>query len=159
MKKINLFLLALPLIGFASCSDDKDFPDVNANADIYGYYYVEGQSTRYVLPDDNLVFGAVNVTSEDGQQVGVVDVNYLINGYDYYLTNVSPFTCVIPTSVFRSGENIVTLDMTLAAVGYELTKGAFGFQFVAVDSEEDLPAGAIYVPVPDQDNDTPSQAE
>lgn len=159
MKKLKYLLLALPLFAFTSCDDDgKDIPDVTLTTEIYGYYYVEGQSTRYVLPDDELVFGSVSVTDNNGKNSAVTGVIYSINGMGYFAANLQPFSCVIPTNMLLEGNNIITLDMTVAVVGYPVTSLVGEYTFVGVNDASQLPEGAVYVPAPSTDSGSGSDS-
>lgn len=159
MRIYKYFLLSLPLIFFTSCDDDKEALDVTVNADIYGYYYVEGQNTRYVLPDDELVFKSVGLESNNGSQAFISAITYAVNGINYYYTSISPFYCEIPTNIFMEGKNYVTLDMTIAVVGHPIMTGLNEYNFVGLNDASQLPQGAIYVSAPASGPDENSPSE
>ena len=76
MKKFYYFLLmALPVIFFASCDDDKSLPDVDVSIQIDGGVRVDG--ITYVVQGDTLTVEAINVQNrEQGKNAMITSATY-----------------------------------------------------------------------------------
>lgn len=159
MKKFkSLLLLALPLIFMASCSDSDDVPDVSIDYDITGYYQVPNDQTLYITPDCPLTVQSLSIVSLEGKPASLGNVAYNANGVQFYVTAIPPYNTAVPVKLFQEGKNMLTIQMNILVQGYSVYDAAMFFPVILVPDEESLPAGAVYVPNPLEDN-TPEEAE
>ena len=150
IKKLKYLLFALPVLMFASCNDDgSDIPQVSVKTTIYDYYAVDSDpNTLYVTPDNKLTIGEIRIFSLDGEQAGIGEVTYFLNGQPFYVTAMPPYGVALPSKYLAPGVNTLGIEMSIAVVGYEVTYGYLNYKVVYVEDVESLPGGAVYVPAP-----------
>lgn len=142
MKKLFSLLLALPMIFFASCSDDKDVPDVSVNTEISGAYQVPNDNALYVVKGETMTIDAVTLTSHTGKEAAISSVTYVWDYISVGTNVVSPFTQSLTMETVEPGDHLLQLNMIIAAVGYPITTGVVAYPVKVVASADDLPAGA-----------------
>lgn len=145
MKHSILALLAvLPLaLGFASCSDDDDLPDVTMSITISG-----GQKIGdiiYVVQSDTLFIDAINVkNNEPDKNAAITAATYI---WDYYTlgTSVLPpygFT-IVTTDQTQIGRHFLEIVCPLLAVDKSVATAILPYTVQVVASPDDIPSVQI----------------
>lgn len=144
MKKLALFLLALPMMAFvASCSDDDDnLPQVDINFTYQNAVVASGEV--YVVQPDTFAIESINVTASRPNHVAtcVGPVNYWLDGYALGSTFVAPFGIRIPTDALSLGRHTLTINMGIAEEGSALATAVSSVSFNVVADEADIPVPA-----------------
>lgn len=142
MKRLALFLLTLPLIGWVmtSCSDDDSLPDVDIN-----FTYTNGtvvESEVYVVKPDTLYVDRITVTAKNTSHKAV------IAGYvTYYLDGMMPGYIASPdeplaiaTTDLPVGQHLLTVTMTIAEEKCSLASAVVGVKVNVVENASDIPS-------------------
>lgn len=146
MNKIKTLLLALPLIGLAACSTQEVENTIEVGFDITGYWKVPGSNTRYVTPDNNVVFNSCDAVSGNGKTVVATNFVFTLHGVEILPPVSAPYLASIPASFFFVGEdNVVAVQMDLLVEGSSVQHTAMRYTFACVGSVDDLPSGAEFV--------------
>lgn len=142
MKK-TLFaaLLALPLIGFVSCSDDKDLPDVDFTVDVENATRVDG--FLYVVQGDTLVVESITVTNrEEGKNAIITQADYYWDGYFMGTSIVPPYGYKIfigeSTPV---GDHQIDIQMPVFAEDKAAATALVSMKVVVVQEDTEIPDG------------------
>lgn len=145
MKRLFYFLLAaIPVLGFASCSDDDDdLPDVNFIVDISGGTYVDNKI--YVVAGDTLVFDKVRVVNNiKGKNALITYAEYF---WDYTRLGVSatePFGFKIYVSdKTPAGNHIVEIYAPVYAEDRTPAFAVLAYEVAVVESADDIPEGGM----------------
>lgn len=144
MKKLLLFLLALPLLAIAvsSCDSDKDLPQVKI-----GFTYtnaVVSDGRVYVVQPDTLYIDSISVVPLSPGHVAacVGPVNYWLDGYPLGASFMPPFGIGIPTGSLMVGTHTLTVNMEIAEEGYALATAVSAIRFNVVADSTDIPSSA-----------------
>lgn len=141
MKKLfSLLLPLLALISVASCSDDKDLPDVD-----FGFQFenaVRGDDGKlYVVAGDTLKITSITVTNrEEGKAAIITSAGFYWDGYPVGVSLVPPFPFnlyIVPQT--PAGQHSLDVQCPVAAVDKELATAVVGFRVEVVESETDMP--------------------
>lgn len=158
MKKIVLALLCLiPVLGFTSCDDEKDLPDVDFSLTVSGGEVYDNQ--LYVVADSTLSIDAVNVVNNDGNKgVAIPYVDYYVDGVFIGRSVAVPFGISIPTEVLEmpAGKYTLLIACPVYAVDKEAAFASLSYALNVVPTEDDMPQGgtATHVGTPAvRDND------
>lgn len=140
MKKIfSLLLLALPLIGFTSCDDDKDVPNVDFSVNIDGGTRQDG--VVYVKQGTTLTVSSIEVSNkEQNKNAGIVRANYYWD-YEYIGTSIEPpygFEINISENV-PEGKHLLEIECPVLAEGYSPATSVISIP-VVVEAADDQPA-------------------
>lgn len=146
MKRLlYLFIFALPLLGFTSCSDDDDNPDVNFIIDISGATYVDG--TIYVVQGETFNIDAVKViNNEPGKAALLTYVEYF---WDYQrLGTTANAADNFAFEIFVSedtplGGHLLELYAPVYAVDKSPANALLAYDVEVVASADDLPEGGV----------------
>ncbi len=140
-KLMAAALLALPLIGFVSCSDNKDLPDVDYNIEIEGGTRVDG--SVYVVRGDTLEVESITVSNrEEGKAAMITSAAYYWDGYYIGTAVIAPYGMQIITDEDTAlGKHALDIQTPLFAEDKEAATAVVGLQVVVVESTEDIPGG------------------
>lgn len=141
MKKFLILLsLVIPALGFMSCSDDNDLPDVNIEVNFDNV--VNSDGTLYVVQGQDFSVSSITVTNnEAGKPAGLTGANYY---WDYMYVGTSleePFTyefTVAPT--VPVGRHVLQIEGNLIAVDKSLAFAVISTEIQVVASADDIPA-------------------
>lgn len=141
MKKFYYFLLmALPVIFFASCDDDKSLPDVDVSIQIDGGVRVDG--IIYVVQGDTLTVEAINVQNrEQGKNAMITSATY---SWDYRYVGISvtpPFGAEFVTDNMPLGQHLLQIECPLYAVDKSMANLYIACKVQVVESADDIPSG------------------
>ena len=140
MKKLFYLFLLLPFTMLVSCSKD-DFSPVDMTLTLSGvtqvndhFYSVEGED----ITIENLTVKALN-----GENCGLANVVYSLDGIPLLGTPGNPFLGTIPTENLP-GPGTYSLNITgnLLEVGSAVKVFAVSYPITIVESAEDLPENA-----------------
>lgn len=144
MKRLfYLFIFALPLLGFTSCSDDDDLPDVDFIVDISGASYVD--NTIYCVAGETFTIEGVKVVNnEKGKEALITYAEYF---WDYQRLGVSaqePFAFEIYVDPETPiGEHLLEIYTPVYAVDKTPAFAMMTFNVQVVESAADIPAGGV----------------
>lgn len=152
MKKfLYSLLLAIPMLGFVSCSDDdNNLPDVDFSYEYEGAQLSDGK--LYVAQGEAFEITSINVkNNEQGKGAGITAANYYWDGQFIGTVIQPPFGCEFQTSdITGIGEHEISIFCPVYAVGKEVATAHLIIEVEVVASPEDLP-----VPPTGDDNDNP----
>lgn len=137
MKKLFLFLLALPFVAFTSCDDDDKVPNVDMTVQLSNCTLVD--NTIYVVKGETFTVDAVTIDNHSGKDVMIGGVEYY---WDYYRLNGSvtpPYTLSFATEGIPAGSHYLQIIASIYAVDYEPCVGVVGYKVKIVNSEADIP--------------------
>ena len=143
MKK-HLFLavaLIATCLGFSSCSDDNDLPNVDFTVDFEGGVVDPSTGTIYVVQGDELEVTSITVHNLDSDKnAGITGVQYY---WDYNLIGISPvapFGFSIATSEDTAiGTHALSIQAGVVAVDKEPAFAVLEYPVEVVASPEDIP--------------------
>lgn len=144
MKKhfYPLLLLALPFLFLASCNDDNDLPDVDINVSFNGLYEADGEV--YALRDTPFEITSVTATpAGDSKEAALGSVRYYIDGAFQGTSVLSPYEATFDVADLPDGPNVLGLQMGVFQVDKSVAWANLEFKFKVVDSQDDLPDGAV----------------
>lgn len=149
MKKLlALLFIALPLaIGFTSCNDDDDLPDVSMGITVEKARVLN--DTIFVVQGDSIEIASIDIrNNESGKGAIVTQAEYLFAGISY-LTPVAPFAWRLATSAdpndfyyIPTGNYPLVIRCNIAAEDKSLAFGIMEFNVHIVASADDIPADA-----------------
>lgn len=143
MKKLFLFLFALPMLLMAtSCNSDDDLPDVNIS---YAYSNAqEVDDVLYIVQGDTLKIDSVAITPVNGtKQAQILSVIYRFDGYILKNTPVPPFKCKFPTANLETGTYVIGLECPIVQVGKTPATAYIRTILKVVASQNDIPAPPV----------------
>ena len=145
MKKIltGLFVAAIAVLGFSSCQDDNDLPNVDYQITISGA--VESEGTIYVVKGDAVTFESINViNNEVDKRAMITSATYYWDYYRLGTTYVEPFGYPIQTTeATQVGEHQIAIESPLYAVDKSIATSVVAFPVQVVETAEDLPADGV----------------
>lgn len=141
MKKFYYFLLmAMPILFFASCDDEKNLPDVDVSIQIDGGVRVN--DVIYVVQGDNFTVKAINVENrEQGKKALITSATY---SWDYHFVCVSvapPFGAEFTTEAMEPGDYLLQIECPLYAADKSAANLYMAYKVKIVESADDIPAG------------------
>lgn len=141
MKKLYYFLLlALPVIMFASCDDDKSLPSVDVSIQIDGGVSVNNEI--YVVKGDTLSVESINVVNkEQGKNAIITSATY---AWDYAFAGVSvtpPYGAQFVTDNMPVGQHLLQIECPLFAVDKSPAMMYMSYRVAIVESADDIPSG------------------
>ena len=137
MKKLFYFmLLALPL-GFVSCDDDDDLPNVEIYATFEGGTQVD--DVYYVVQGEDLIVSDVQLVNNGDKEATIGGVRYFWDYMPLGTTITQPYAITINTAETPIGNHLLQAEMPIYAVGYSLCTGFFAKKIKVVAEEEDIP--------------------
>lgn len=142
MKKLfYLFLLALPLVGFTSCSDDDDLPDVDFIVDISGATFAD--NTIYCVQGETFTIESVDVVNNDkGKNALITYVEYFWDYQRLGVSAVDPFTFEITVDPETPlGDHRLEIYAPVYAEDKTPAFAVVAYNVVVVESQDDIPAG------------------
>ncbi len=144
MKKLLYLLLVLPFaMMIESCSSDKDLPNVDITMTFDKAAVKDG--AVYVIQDSVFSMTGITVKAVDTkQQAAIANMRYFWNGIPAPALTWSPLPMEIDMAQMpqpASGENILGLRATLLETDKSIAYTALNVPIIAVESEDDLPAG------------------
>lgn len=142
MKKLLYLLLLLPLGFMASCSDDKDFPEVDVTTSFSGGTF--HNDTIYTVVGDTLRITGITARPLEGtKNAAVTNVFMWLNYRQIYptvpLLEIQQFPALIASN---PGKNLLQVGYTLLQEDKTLTTWQSGYIVKVVPEIKDLPAGA-----------------
>lgn len=141
MKKLLLFLFALPLLMFSACSDDDKLPSVNVEMTLSNVSKVG--DTFYAVQGDEITVDGLSVKSLTNKGATVTNVIYrLRQGNEFAWITPSmdePFNYSFSTEDLSVGTYSLVVNATILQVDKSITQGYFGYPLQIV---EQLPEGA-----------------
>lgn len=152
MKKLLSLLMLLPVLGImASCSDDKDLPQVTISIDYTGAE-PGTDGVIQVAQDADFVIKAVRAVPVEGtKQAEIPSCAYYVDGYPVSPANASPYNMPIPVSSLELGKHVLTISATVLQVdkeiGFALTE--FPFEVVEPTGADDPDEGGSGTITPD----------
>lgn len=142
MKKLFLFLFALPMMVLAtSCNSDDDLPDVNIS---YAYSNAqEVDDVLYVVQGDTLRIDSVGITPVNGtKQAQILSVMYRFDGIIVSNNPVPPFKCTMPTARLEPGSYVIGLECPIVQVGRTPATAYIRTIIKVVAEQADIPVAA-----------------
>lgn len=141
MKKVYYFLLmALPILFFASCDDEKSLPDVDVSIQIEGGVRVDG--IIYVVQGETFSVEAINIQNrEQGKEALITSATY---SWDYRYAGVSvtpPFGAEFETEGMELGKHLLQIECPVFAVDKSPASLYMAYKVMIVESSEDIPQG------------------
>jgi len=145
MKKIHTLLLGAMAVavcvGFTSCDDDDDMPDVTLGITIEGGVF-DDDGDIYVVQGDRLNVLSVNVQNNvPNQAAALANVSYYL---DYILigtTNTPPFSCTgLTASDTPVGDYDLDITCNVLAVDKEVAVALLDYDIEVVPDASYLPA-------------------
>lgn len=144
MKKSFFYLLllaALPILGFTSCSDDDDLPNVDFSLEISGGVSVDG--VIYVVQGDTLSIDAVNVTNVDSDKSALITAaTYYWDAFRLGISTLPPYGFEIVTGEGTSlGKHELAIECPVYAVDKSPAIANVFYPVQIVADEADIPTG------------------
>lgn len=142
MKRLlNILLPIVALLGFTSCHDDNDLPDVDLSFNIEGAVRAEG--SLYVVAGDDIVITGISVTNNDAGKVAMVTAASYY--WDYYFLGenvVAPYGFTIQTTEDTpTGSHLLEVQCPVVAVDKAPATAVAAFNVVVVADASEIPAG------------------
>lgn len=132
--------MAMPMLFFASCDDEKSLPDVDVSIQIDGGVKVDG--VIYVVQGDNFTVQAINVENrEQGKNALITSATY---SWDYHFVCVSvapPFGAEFETENMEPGNYLLQIECPLYAVDKSPANLYMAYKVKIVESADDIPSG------------------
>lgn len=150
MKKIFYLLLILPFIGFLSCSDEDNYPDVTIHMDYEGAQDING--VYYVVQGDTFTITQLYaIPNREGAKAVIASTGYYLDGYFLGPNLRPPYTQEFYTSELMRGEHNIGIEMSIAEEGCTPMTAFVNLKMVVVGSENELPSNG--------NNDQPKSVE
>lgn len=138
MKKLfYLLLLALPVLGFSSCSDDDDVPDVTMSATISGATRVD--NALYAVAGDVIDIQSVNITDNNNKGAAIGSAEYFWDNMYIGSSIVAPFGKEIDTTGVPAGTHQLKIKVSVYVVDYAPCIGYLVYPVNIVESADDIP--------------------
>lgn len=151
MKKLILFLFALPLLALISCGDDNE-PDVN----IFMKYKnaVVSDDEVYVVKGDTLVVDSLWIEAVNKKHNASIvgPAGYYLGGVPIARTVIPPYRMKISTDNFAAGKYYLQVVMVIAEEDCALATGVAEVSFNVVNSTADIPLNSEAVPITQRRN-------
>lgn len=141
MKKLLYLLLLMPLGFLASCHDDDDMPSVDITVNIDNA--VDANGKIYIVSGEPLTVTGITAEGLGGKAAGISGVNYVLDHVGMGYTIVSPFGGSIPAAYLPVGNHLFTLAFDVLQVDKTIAYAQLSNIVTVVESEEDLPDGAV----------------
>ena len=153
MKKILSLLFILPLlaVGFTSCDDDDDTPNVSMSISISNAKNIDGQI--YMVSGDTLYVDSVNIkNNEEGKTALISSATYYWNGYRLGTTALYPFGFAIATTKYtvneqgvatgtKPGQYLLEIETPVAAEDKALGIAVLTYVVNVVSDPSEIPSG------------------
>lgn len=144
MKKsfIYLFLLAIiPVLGFSSCSDEDNIPDVHFELDITGGVSVDG--IIYVVQGDAFTINGIEVTNlENKDEAFITSATYYWDTDRVGIATIPPYGMTIETTEnTRLGRHNLAIECPLYIVDHSPAMANLFYLVEVVAAPEDIPSG------------------
>lgn len=144
MKKILYLLLALPFaLGFASCSDDDDLPNVTVTMNFSNAVAQDG--IIYVAEADTLYLNSIDTKAMASNQSAVLtNILYYWNYVPTPNLTWGSYPLAIPIAkmpLSSNGNNILGMEATLLETDKSIAYTNIRVPIKVVPTVEDLPAG------------------
>lgn len=144
MKKVffyTLLLAALPLIGFTSCSDDDDLPDVDFTVEISDAVKIDG--TIYVVQGETLTINSIEVKNNESNKSAIITAaTYFWDGYRLGTVAVPPFGFEFVTDESTPlGRHEIAIDCPVYAVDKSPAVASLFYPVEVVADASDIPSG------------------
>lgn len=147
MKKLLLFLIALPLLCIVavSCSDDKT-PDVNVMAEYANGVVSNGKV--YVVKGDTLIVDSLYVEASNAAHKAMIigPVSYYLNGYPVLRVIIPPYRLAIPTDSLAVGAYQLQIVLNVAEEDFPLAVTTSEVSVNVVGSIDDVPSDTTVNP-------------
>lgn len=149
MKRLFLFLFALPLLLLASCSDDdKAFPDFKVKIDITGQSEVTDDGVIVVPAGSMFSVDAISLMSSDAKEITIGGASYYWN-YSFKDSNIiSPYGMSFITEGLPEGDYMLQIYMSVFAVGYSPAEALLSYHVRIVapagDTDDSMESTASY---------------
>lgn len=139
MKKLfYLLLVALPVLGFASCSDDDDVPDVGLTTTIEGATRVD--NALYAVAGDTINIEAINLVDHTKKGATIGGAEYFWDNYRIGNVIAAPYGLDIDTEGVPAGRHVLQIKVGIFAVGYSPCVGYLVYPVYIVDWADDIPS-------------------
>ena len=152
MKKLFNILFALPLLLTVACSNDNDIPNVSLSIETSGCWKVDNDSRIYVVEGDTMMINGIYVQSLDGKKAAITSATYYLNTIPYSEPFMAPYSTIIPSAYLKEGNNLLAASMIIGVVDYPIQSALAEWTVTLVPTKEDLPDGAVYTPLPEEDS-------
>ncbi len=141
MRVLAAIFLPLAMLLFASCSDEKDLPNVDIDVTYTGATTVDG--TLYADQTQPFAISSVTATPlREGAKAGIVNVAYGLDGWVLGVSSNPPFEIEFDTSTLQTGRHLLTLTMTVAEEGCEIATAYYATTIQVVATPDDIPSTA-----------------
>lgn len=152
MKKFYYYLLlALPMIMFASCDDDKNLPNVDVSITVDGGVSVD--NVIYVVKGDTLKIESINVSNrEEGKTAVITSASYYWDGLPAGISVTPPFGANFVTKNMSLGKHLLQIQSPVYAVDKSVGMLYMGYNVELVEDAADIPDGnqeTVLAVVPD----------
>lgn len=144
MKKLLYLLLVVPFaLGLASCSSDKDLPDVNVTIGFDNAAVSDG--VVYVLENSEFQLTGITTKSVDSNKASaIVNIDYFWNympapGLTWSAMPITIDMAQMP--LVKEGANILGFKATLLETDKSIAYASFRIPVKTVAAVEDLPEG------------------
>lgn len=141
MKKLLYLLLLLPLGFLASCTDDDDMPSVDITVTIDNA--VDHDGRLYIVSGNPLTVQSITAEGLGGKAAGISGVNYVLDHVGLGYNIVSPFGAEINAAYLPVGNHLFTLAFDVLQVDKSIAYAQISTIVSVVESESDLPEGAV----------------
>lgn len=127
MKKLYFLLIALPMLLFASCSDDKDFPEFKVKVDISGQTAVTDNGIIQVAQGQQLSIDAVTIAESSAKEITFGGATYYWN-YIMQGTNIiPPYGMTFTTADLLPGKYLLQIYLPVYAVDYPVNEAVISY--------------------------------
>ena len=145
MKKVFFYMLllaALPIIGFTSCSDDDDLPDVDFSIQISDAVNVDG--TIYVVRGDTLTIDSIGIVNNESNKSAIITAaTYYWDAYRIATVAVPPYGFDFPTDENTPlGRHEIAIECPVYAVDKSPAVANLFYPVEVVENASDIPGGA-----------------
>lgn len=135
MKKYLYFLLALPMLLFASCSNDDDLPQVDMEITYSGAVEVDG--TLYVPEGQNFAIESITATPLKGYKEATIGATAYYWNYQYLGTSIeAPFGLTFNTADMPTGDYMLQINSTIYQVDRSVGIAYFTYHVKVVPADE-----------------------
>lgn len=149
MKKfISLLLLSIPMVmGFTSCNDDDNLPDVQMSITVSGAQRID--NVIYVVRGDTLDIDSIGITNnEAGKAAAITSASYYWDYQPLGVSTLPPYGFSIVTTVPTDnlpgtplGRHLLEIQCPVLAVDKEVATSVLAYEVQVVESPDDIPSG------------------
>ncbi len=140
MKKLLYLTFILPLLAFASCSDDDDIADVDVQMQFSGVTLVDG--ALYTIQGETVSIDNTTVISQTSENAIIQRVEYFLNGNLILPDPENWLAASFSTSDLHTGKYAIGMRGLVLQVDKTVTAVATETPLIVVNSVEELPENA-----------------